>query len=162
MSCNENIPHLSIVPSKGSRQSTLDDSSEKCVLRTNNAMHNPSHGQSEHKFNGLADSTVGLSGNKLSSFFCPKLLVAASRSVDSVVLVKVVKLFWFSLVESREENWLWSSRLRPVMGVEHEKLSLCVKAARYMAAHTRLQRTRHAFIKFSVWPLHHYIVFFIE
>ena len=34
------------------------------------------------------------------------------------------------------------------MGVEHEKLSLCVKAARYMAAHTRLQRTRHAFIKF--------------
>ena len=63
-------------------------------------MHNPSHGQSEHKFNEIADSTVGLSGNKLSSFFCPKLLVAASRSVDSVVFVKVVKLFWFSLVES--------------------------------------------------------------
>ena len=99
MSCNENIPHLSIVPSKGSRQSTLDDSSEKCVLRTNNAMHNPSYGQSEHKFNKIADSTVGFSGNKLSSFFCPKLLVAGSRSVDSVVLVKVVKLFWFSLVE---------------------------------------------------------------
>ena len=104
MSCNENIPHLSIVPSKGSRQSTLDDSSEKCVLHTNNAMHNPSHGQRKHKFNAVADFTVGFSGNKLSSFFCPNLLVAVSRSVDSVVFVKVVKLFWFSLVESREEN----------------------------------------------------------
>ena len=145
LSCNQNILPQSIVPLK--RVSTITAwwfviqnvyfKSIQCII------HNSGKSATKQWIHELV-----LVETKFLSFL-PKLWAAVGRSVDSVAaFIKVLKIFSFFIsweVEREEvENWLWKSRLGPVMGAEHEKLSLCVKAARYMAAHIRLlQQTWH-------------------
>ena len=144
LSCNQNILPQSIVPLK--RVSTITAwwfviqnvyfKSIQCII------HNSGKSATKQWIHELV-----LVETKFLSFL-PKLWAAVGRSVDSVAaFIKVLKIFSFSLAEREEvENWLWKSRPGAVMGVQHEKLSLCVRAARYMAAHIRLQQqTRHGF-----------------